>query len=181
MGQWQKVIIFRCGPTVIVLPSSYLHNAISYTGKTSSLYWIGPPVIITMIHTSEYVGSIYNRRRSARGSLLSGWVLPYFQNCMPARIKGLHYNNLGPIAETMVQLFMTFMKKKLKDRVSATIRNFHISLYSWRSTDSTVFSVYRKVSNIRRTQNQNLNNYRLSMQLPLPNPLKPGVKSRMKM
>ena len=41
--------------------------------------------------------------------------------------------------------------------------------------------MYRKVSNIRRTQNQNLNNYRLNMQLPLPNPLKPGVKSRMKM
>ena len=40
---------------------------------------------------------------------------------------------------------------------------------------------YRKVSNIRRTQNQNLNDYRLNMQLPLPNPLMPGVKSRMKM
>ena len=41
--------------------------------------------------------------------------------------------------------------------------------------------IYRKVSNIRRTQIQNLNNSRLNMQLPLPNPLKPGVKSRMKM
>ena len=40
---------------------------------------------------------------------------------------------------------------------------------------------YRKISNIRRTQNQNLNDSRLIMQLPLPNPLKPGVKSRMKM
>ena len=40
---------------------------------------------------------------------------------------------------------------------------------------------YRKISNIRRTQNQNLNDSRLIMQLPLPNPFKPGVKSRMKM
>ena len=40
---------------------------------------------------------------------------------------------------------------------------------------------YRKISDIRRTQNQNLNDSRLIMQLPLPNPLKPGVKSRMKM
>ena len=40
---------------------------------------------------------------------------------------------------------------------------------------------YRKISNIRRTQNQNLNDSRHVMQLPLPNPSKPGVKSRMKM
>ena len=40
---------------------------------------------------------------------------------------------------------------------------------------------YRKISNIRRTQNQNLNDSRLIMQLPFPNALKPGVKSRMKM
>ena len=41
--------------------------------------------------------------------------------------------------------------------------------------------IYRKISNIRRTPNQNLIDSRLIMQLPLPNPLKPGVKSRMKM
>ena len=44
-----------------------------------------------------------------------------------------------------------------------------------------LFITYRKISNIRRTQNQNLTDSRLIMQLPLPNPLKPGVKSRMKM
>ena len=41
--------------------------------------------------------------------------------------------------------------------------------------------MYRKISNIRHTHNQNLNDSRLIMQLPLPHPLKPGVKSRMKM
>ena len=40
---------------------------------------------------------------------------------------------------------------------------------------------YRKVSNIRRTKSQNLNASRLTLLLPLPNPLKPGVKLRMKM
>ena len=40
---------------------------------------------------------------------------------------------------------------------------------------------YRKFSNIRRTQYQNLNKSRLILQSPLPNPLKPSVKSRMKM
>ena len=40
---------------------------------------------------------------------------------------------------------------------------------------------YRKVSNIRRTKSQNLNASSLTLLLPLPNPLKPGVKLRMKM
>ena len=40
---------------------------------------------------------------------------------------------------------------------------------------------YRLFSNIRRAQSQNINVYRLVLQLPLPNPLKPRVKLRMKM
>ena len=42
-------------------------------------------------------------------------------------------------------------------------------------------AVYRQISNIRRTKPHNLNDSRLVLQLTLPNPLKPGVKSRMKM
>ena len=41
--------------------------------------------------------------------------------------------------------------------------------------------LYRKVSNIRRTKSQNLSDCRLILQLPLANPLKPGVKLRTKM
>ena len=40
---------------------------------------------------------------------------------------------------------------------------------------------YRKISNIRRTKFQNLNDSRLVLHLSLPNLLKPGVKQRMKM
>ena len=40
--------------------------------------------------------------------------------------------------------------------------------------------IYRKISNIRRTNSQNLNDSHLVLQSSLPNPLKPGVKSRMK-
>ena len=40
---------------------------------------------------------------------------------------------------------------------------------------------YRQVSNIRRTKSQNLNDSRTVLRLSLPNPLKPDVKSRMKM
>ena len=44
-----------------------------------------------------------------------------------------------------------------------------------------IATMYRKVSNIRRTKSQNLNDSRLVLQLSLPNPLKPCVKLRMKM
>ena len=40
---------------------------------------------------------------------------------------------------------------------------------------------YRQVSNIRRTESQHLKDSRSVLQLSLPNPLKPDVKSRMKM
>ena len=40
---------------------------------------------------------------------------------------------------------------------------------------------YRKTACISRTKSQNLNISRLVLQLSLPNPLKPGVKSSMKM
>ena len=41
--------------------------------------------------------------------------------------------------------------------------------------------IYRKVSNIRRTKSQYLTDSHLVLQSSLPNPLKPGVKLRMKM
>ena len=40
---------------------------------------------------------------------------------------------------------------------------------------------YRKVSNMRRTKFPNLNVSRFVLQLSLPNLMKPGVKSKMKM
>ena len=40
---------------------------------------------------------------------------------------------------------------------------------------------YRKTSSISRTKFQNLNGFRLVLQLSLLNALEPGVKSRMKM
>ena len=41
--------------------------------------------------------------------------------------------------------------------------------------------IYRKISNIRCTKSQNLNDSHPVLKLSLPNPLEPGVKSRMKM
>ena len=49
------------------------------------------------------------------------------------------------------------------------------------SDDQNLCHIYRKISNIRCTKYPNLNVSRLVLQLSLPNPMKPCVKSRMKM
>ena len=48
-------------------------------------------------------------------------------------------------------------------------------------TIPAVLGYYRQVSNIRRTKPQHLKDSRTVLWLSLPNPLKPYVKSRMKM
>ena len=45
----------------------------------------------------------------------------------------------------------------------------------------SLIMMHRKISNIRCTKSQNLNESRLVLLLSLPNPLKPSVKLRMKM
>ena len=47
--------------------------------------------------------------------------------------------------------------------------------------ENEIYSKYPKISNIRRTEFQTLNVSRLVLQLSLHNPMKPGVKARMKM
>ena len=47
--------------------------------------------------------------------------------------------------------------------------------------DYCPFQFYRKVSDIRCTKSQKLNDSRLVLQLSLPNPLKLGVKLSLKM
>ena len=44
----------------------------------------------------------------------------------------------------------------------------------------TIKPIYRQVSNIRRTKSEILKDSRSVLRLSLPNPLKPDVKSRMK-
>ena len=61
--------------------------------------------------------------------------------------------------------------------------HWEISNDGWRSAAPRVtkwweVSTYRKMSNIRRTESPNLNVPRLVLQSSLPNPMKPGVKSR---
>ena len=44
-----------------------------------------------------------------------------------------------------------------------------------------LFCGYRQISSLSRTKSQHLNDSRAVLRLSLPNPLKPDVKSRMKM
>ena len=50
-----------------------------------------------------------------------------------------------------------------------------------RNSNAESLSMLRKISNIRRTKFQNLNDSHFVLQSSVPNPLRPGVKSRMKM
>ena len=92
------------------------------------------------------------------------------------------------------ELFMAYLSDTHM-RHSARLVNYHgVDIYGhWSLTESNIFQtgpghvshlkvwMYRTISNIRRTKSQNLNDSCLVMQLSLPNPLKSGVKSRMKM
>ena len=48
-------------------------------------------------------------------------------------------------------------------------------------TRAFLMTIYRQIANMIRTKPKNLNVSRFALQLSLPNPLTPGVKSRMKM
>ena len=52
---------------------------------------------------------------------------------------------------------------------------------AYKQTEYINLKNYRKISNIRRTKSQKLNDSHLVFKSSLPYPLKPGVKSRMKM
>ena len=77
-----------------------------------------------------------------------------------------------------------FILKKNKHSFAFFLSIYHgpdFIRYHCNSEDDKVQVIYRKISNIRRTKSPNLNASRLVLQFSLPNPMKPGVKSRMKM
>ena len=53
--------------------------------------------------------------------------------------------------------------------------------YDLKPLNEVKLGTYRQVSNIRRTKSQHLKDAHTVLRLSLPNPLKPDVKSRMKM
>ena len=81
--------------------------------------------------------------------------------------------SLGMRGQKTVQLLLThWCRDNMADIMETTFSN--LTHFSWKW-------MYRKVSNIRRTKCQHLNDSCLVLQLSVPNPLKPSVKSIMKM
>ena len=65
-------------------------------------------------------------------------------------------------------------------------KNYIVLLFQWANVSkpfyvTSVGNSYRQISNIRRIRSRHLKDSRTVLRLPLPNPLKPDVKSRMKM
>ena len=64
--------------------------------------------------------------------------------------------------------------------IQQCMASYHVQSV-WFVSEVNTTCNYRKISNIRRTESPNLNVSCLVVQLPLPNPMRPGVQSRMKM
>ena len=79
------------------------------------------------------------------------------------------------------KIFDPFNLNDEKDYIPCTDIDPDSCYYNELSFSIQMNSNYRQFSNIRRTQSQNIAVYRLVLLLSLPNPLKPGVKLRMKM
>ena len=80
----------HCGDKTILRPS-YLHNGISYTGKTTSLYWIGAQVIIVSVNGLLFVGC--QAITCTNADLLSIWPLGVY------------------LSETLIKIQKPFFKK----------------------------------------------------------------------
>ena len=76
-------------------------------------------------------------------------------------------------------VILTWLRQN--DAVLTLYRHYYYVLMENWSKNNIFECKYRKISNIKRTKSPNLDVSRLVLQLSLPNPMKPGVKSRMKM
>ena len=89
----------------------------------------------------------------------------------PAAVIGLG-NGLRLFIAKLLPLYLVFTDKNLE----------HVGHRSvFLALAVPIHDGYRRISNIRRTEPPNVDVSRLVLQLSLPNPIKPGVKSRMKM
>ena len=112
----------------------------------------------------------------------------------PGRRQAIIWNNagillIGPLGTNFNEILIeiqTFSFKKMHLKISSgkwrlCCLGLNV-LNGWITAELLAcWPQYRKVSNIRCTKSQYLNDSRLVLQLSLPNPMKSGVKSRMKM
>ena len=97
----------HCGDKTI-LRLSYLHNGISYTGKTTSLYWIGAQKAVqgdckTVYHLAEFISPHPGRQggwmdKSKPGTSLNSTFRPWrsFKNYLfNPKLQWLHHLGMG--------------------------------------------------------------------------------------
>ena len=182
-GPWFNIKIpsyqyrkFHCGDKTVVR-SSYLHNGISYTCKMTSLYWIRAQ--------DKWVIGNYHREGFQLPLSLQRGEMTWLNFACSANV----VNTLGKWPQKCVSWLKNFVFR-FKVIISLAndlmlIRRHYLkqwSLTSYGLNESyTYLSIYRKISIISRTKSQNLIVSRLVLQLSLANPMKSGVKSRMKM
>ena len=87
----------HCGDKTVVR-SSYLHNGISYTGKMSSLYWIGALMSFSMSNwLAILIMCNWHWFKSDGGCLLIKWdtSTPYHKSSMALSNMILTFNGIG--------------------------------------------------------------------------------------
>ena len=135
--------------------SSWLYHAIS--GKAHYGKYIQGFFIILVISCNFWEGSLWQLYRGTVHH--HGYIMQF----LGKHIRAIKYRN--------------FLHKV---EINVIICCLHIKFWSClRSRDIPIN--YRQVSYIRRTKSQHLKDSRTVLRLSLPNPLKPDVKSRMKM
>ena len=87
-----------------------------------------------------------------------------------------------PFYYAILQLYISTLSnlyRNVKHLVCAVNNSFHKASNEelWWCNSISAY-IYCKISNMRHTKSQNLNDPHLILQLSSPNPLKPGVKSR---
>ena len=72
----------HCGDNTILRPS-YLHNGISYTGKTASLYWIRalfPPLQVSSVRLPWWVPGAWRWCTPWLGRPATNWMSPMYSS-----------------------------------------------------------------------------------------------------
>ena len=133
--------------------------------------------ILSEIHTFAF--------KKMRLKMSSGKLRPFCLglNVLIEMPYSLNYRNVAWQARCFIFWKACFQTPKaVLSGIVASVKPLRTCmLYSKGESRATHCSTYRKISNIRRINSPNLNVSRLVLQLSLPNPLKPGVKSRMTM
>ena len=134
---------------------------------------------IKLLHFFYHDGTVYHLFENTCEVFDFTWHI-LSKSCLFSLVMKDHLPNETP-HNLVVALYRVkcILMGKLQRRCNAAAEWNYKLTYLLYSVSS--MSIYHQISNISCTKSQNLNVTCLILQLSLPNPLKPGVKSGMKM